>query len=234
MKRVLIIEDDESIVVGLTNLIQGEGYQAQVARTGPDGLRAALEEHPDLIILDIMLPGMSGLEICKRVRDQRVRSKIIMLTARSEENDRVFGLELGADDYIVKPFSVRELLARIRVQLRRDPEVAETPRYERFRFGDVLVDFKRRQVFRHGILQPVTPREFRVLEYLLQHPGEVLSRDRLLGEVWGDDARFTTRTVDNHIMRIRKHVEPDPENPRYIKTVRGSGYLLDVAVPAAR
>lgn len=234
--HLLIVEDEERLAKALKKGLELKGYAVDWL-PDPEKARSRIllyRNEYDLIILDLMLPGLDGAAITESVRQEGVTTPIVILTARNETEHKVDLLNKGADDYIVKPFSVRELLARIRVQLRRDPEVAETPRYERFRFGDVLVDFKRRQVFRHGILQPVTPREFRVLEYLLQHPGEVLGRDRLLGEVWGDDARFTTRTVDNHIMRIRKHVEPDPENPRYIKTVRGSGYLLDVAVPAAR
>ena len=233
MSRVLIIEDDASLVVGLTNALQGEGFETHVARTGPEGLRLALEDHPDLILLDLMLPGMSGLEICKRIRDAEVGSKVIILTSRSEEDDRVFGLELGADDYVTKPFSVRELVARVRAHLRRDPVAGagEKSMPDRVRFDQVVVDFKRREVHRSGKLEPVTNREFRLLEYLVRHPGEVLSRERLLEEAWGYEAYLTTRTVDNHILRLRKHIEPDPENPQYIKTVRGAGYLFDLVRP---
>ncbi len=230
MKRVLIVEDDDALVTGLAAAIEGEGYEVHTARTGPDGLRLALEHQPDLILLDLMLPGMSGFEICKRIRDQHLRCKVIMLTSRSEENDRVFGLELGADDYVTKPFSLRELLARLRAQLRSDepPTAAATPvSGQPFRFGEVSVDFMRNEVYRSGELQPITHREFRLLEYLVRHPGEVLTRSRLLEEAWSRDLSQTTRTVDNHILRLRKLVEPDPQNPRHIKTVRGAGYLFD-------
>ena len=230
MSRVLIVEDDASLVLGLTSALGGEGFETRVARTGPEGLRLALEEFPDLILLDLMLPGMSGLEICKRIRDAGLRPKIIILTSRSEEDDRVFGLELGADDYVTKPFSVRELIARVRAHLRREDAPADPGLPDRVRFDQVVVDFKRREVFQDGNLQAVTNREFRLLEYLVRHPGEVLSRDRLLEDAWGYEASLTTRTVDNHILRLRKHIEPDPENPRYIKTVRGAGYLFDAAV----
>jgi two-component system alkaline phosphatase synthesis response regulator PhoP len=230
VKRILVIEDDASLVVGLSGALQGEGYEISVARTGPIGLRLARESDHDLIILDLMLPGMSGLEICKRLRDAGDRSKIIILTSRAEEDDRVLGLELGADDYVTKPFSVRELLARVRAQLRREVTGAEGPLPDRVRFEEVTVDFKRREVYRHGRLQDLTNQEFRLLEYLVRHPGEVLSRDRLLDETWGYDAELTTRTVDNHILRLRKHIEPDPENPKYIKTVRGAGYRFDATV----
>ena len=228
MNQVLIVEDDASLVMGLTAALEAEGHEVKVARTGPDGLRLALESRPDLILLDLMLPGMSGFEICKRIRDQRVQCPVIMLTSRSEENDRVFGLELGADDYVTKPFSLRELLARVRAHLRRaenGPEAKDPPR--RFHFGDIEVDFDRLEVHRAGRRQPLTYREFRLLEYLIHHPGEVLSRERLLKEAWGHADNQTTRTVDNHVLRLRKHIEPDPERPRFIRTTRGAGYLFD-------
>jgi len=229
MKQVLIIEDDASLVLGLTTALESEGYAVLAARDGPEGLRRALEERPDLILLDLMLPGMSGFEICKRIRDQHVRSKVIMLTSRTEEDDRVFGLELGADDYVAKPFSLRELLARIRAHLRHgESAVATGPeRPSRYRFGDLLVDLDRNELYRAGRRRPLTRREFRLLEYLIRHPGEVLSRERLLKEAWGYAESQTTRTVDNHVLRLLKHIEPDTENPRYLKTARGSGYLFD-------
>jgi len=231
VKRILIVEDDAALMLGLTSAIGDEGYEPHAARTGPEGLRLAQELKPDLILLDIMLPGMSGFEICKRVRDDRIPSKILILTARDEEDDKIFGLELGADDYMTKPFSLRELLARVRAMLRREEAVpAPTPgdAAERFAFGDVVVDFKRREVRRAGRLQELTNREFRLLEYLIRHPGEVLTRERLLEENWGYEVHPTTRTVDNHVLRLRKHIEPDPEHPRYLKTVRGGGYLFEV------
>ena len=228
MNRVLIVEDDPSLVVGLTAALEAEGHEVRVARTGPEGLRFALEDHPDLILLDLMLPGMSGFELCKKIRDQRLQSAVIILTSRSEENDRVFGLELGADDYVTKPFSLRELLARIRAHLRRGEGRATSVRGpKRFSFGEIQVDFDRLEVHRAGRRVPLTHREFRLLEYLIQHPGEVLSRERLLKEAWGHADNQTTRTVDNHVLRLRKHIEPDPERPRYVRTARGAGYLFD-------
>ncbi len=233
MNQVLIIEDDASLVVGLSAALEADGHKVLAARDGPEGLRLALEERPDLILLDLMLPGMSGFEICKRIRDRRLSCPVIMLTSRTEENDRVFGLELGADDYVTKPFSLRELLARVRAHLRRAeggrPEEKEQPK--RFRFGAIDVDFDRLEVQRSGRRLPVTHREFRLLEYLVRHPGEVLSRERLLREVWGHADDLTTRTVDNHVLRLRKHIEPDPEEPRFIRTARGAGYLFDPAPP---
>jgi DNA-binding response OmpR family regulator len=232
MKRILIVEDDAALMLGLTSVIGDEGYEPHAARTGPEGLRLAKELRPDLIVLDIMLPGMSGFEICKRVRDERIPSKVLMLTAKDEEDDKIFGFELGADDYLTKPFSLRELLARIRAMLRRDDVPAATPPApetgDRIAFGDVVVDFKRREVKRGGELQELTNREFLLLEYLIRHPGEVLTRERLLEENWGYGVHPTTRTVDNHVLRLRKHIEPDPENPIYLKTVRGGGYLFDL------
>jgi DNA-binding response OmpR family regulator len=229
MKRVLIVEDDASLVLGLTNALETDGYEVSVGITGEEGLRLALAERPDLVLLDVMLPGMSGFEVLKRVRDARLNSKVIMLTSRAEEDDRVLGLELGADDYVTKPFSLRELLARLRAQLREGPPVAPVPdtRPSTFRFGDVVVDFKRREVHRGGRAQTLTFREFSLLEYLIRHPGEVLSRKDLLDEAWDHNVGETTRTVDNHILRLRKHIEPDPDNPRHIKTVRRVGYLFD-------
>ena len=233
MKRVLIIEDDPSLMLGLTTALEAEGYGVLGARTGPEGLRLAQKERPDLILLDLMLPGMSGFEICKRIRDDDLRSTVMMLTSRSEENDRVFGLELGADDYVTKPFSLRELLARVRAHLRREEVRGPTePEHQaRLRFGDIVVDLDRHEVRRAGALRPLTRREFRLLEYFIHHPSEVLSRERLLKEAWGHAEQQTTRTVDNHVLRLRKHIEPDPENPRYIKTARGAGYLFEPPIP---
>ena len=231
MSTVLIVEDDASLVFGLSSALAAEGYEVLTARTGADGLKLALERRPDLILLDLMLPGMSGFELCKRIRDQRLNCAVVILTSRAEENDRVFGLELGADDYVIKPFSVRELLARVRAHLRRTegrlPAGDGEPR--QVQFGDVHVDFDRLEVHRAGRRQPLTYREFRLLEYLIRHPGEVLSRERLLREAWGHADNQTTRTVDNHVVRLRRHIEPDPELPRYIRTARGAGYMFDPA-----
>ena len=235
MKRVLVIEDDESLVVGLTHALESEGYGVDIARSGPEGLRQVVDGHPDLVLLDLMLPGMSGYEICKRVRDQNIRCPVIMLTSRSEENDRVFGLELGADDYVTKPFSLRELLARVRAHLRRTESAqASAPGApSRVRIGEVLIDLDRHEVHREGRLQTLTRREFGLLAYLIHHPGEVLSRERLLKEAWGYAENQTTRTVDNHVLRLRKHIEPDPDRPRFIRTARGEGYLFDPQPPHA-
>jgi len=190
-----------------------------------------------LIILDLMLPGMSGLEICKRLREEGMKIPIIMLTAKAEENDKVLGLELGADDYITKPFSVRELIARVKTRLRRGEFAAASgtgSAPEEFKFGEVVVNFKRHEVIKAGERQEFTNREFQLLEYFIQHQGELLTRDRLLDEIWGYDVYPTTRTVDTHIRRLRKHIEPLPDQPRYIKTVHGAGYLFEAEGEEAR
>lgn len=231
MKRILIVEDDDAILLGLENVLKDEGYQTHCAKSGPDGYQMAKEIAPDLIILDLMLPGMSGFEICKRIRDAGIKTPVIMLTAKAEETDKVFGLELGADDYITKPFSVRELIARVRAHLRREEFAAATGEQTtsaEFKFGDVVVNLKRHEVTKAGQRQDLTNREFLLLDYFIRHRGEVLTRDRLLDDIWGYDVYPTTRTVDTHVRRLRKHIEPDPDNPRFIKTVHGAGYLFEI------
>ena len=239
MSKILIVEDDAAITLGLEGAMEEEGFEVMAARTGPEGYRLAIELKPDLVILDLMLPAMSGFEVCKKLRDKKFAAPIIMLTAKSDESEKVLGLELGADDYVTKPFSVRELLARVKAHLRRHPvainvdsdQITQEEGNEKmikFEFGRNLVDFKRHEVYKAGKLQEVTNREFKLLEYFIQHPGEVLSRDHLLDKIWGYDVYPTTRTVDNHILRLRKHIEPDPEKPIYIKTIRGAGYLFEL------
>jgi DNA-binding response OmpR family regulator len=230
MKKILIIEDDPAIALGLEGALQSAGYETLTARTGSEGLQLTRTCPPDLLLLDVMLPGMSGLELCKRLRDAGILTPVIMLTAKAEENDKVLGLELGADDYVTKPFGVRELLARVKAHLRREEGGAPAAcggQPARYEFGSIVVDCKRRAVSKAGTVQEFTNREFRLLEYMLQHPGELLTRDRLLNDIWGYEAYPTTRTVDNHILRLRKHIEPDPDHPRYIKTIRGAGYLFE-------
>ena len=186
------------------------------------GLERALTEYPDLVILDVMMPRMSGLDVCKQLKAKRPSVPIIMLTARGQEVDKVVGLELGADDYVTKPFSIRELLARVKAVLRRS---TTAPReQEKYSFGEVEVDLKSCQVSRLGKELEFSSKEFELLKYFLCHPGEALSRDRLLEDVWGYDRFPTTRTVDAHIVRLRQKVEPRPEEPRFILTVHGTGY----------
>ncbi|MCI0694795.1 response regulator transcription factor [candidate division KSB1 bacterium] len=231
MKRILIIEEDDAIMSGLANLLRNEGYEIRSAKSGQKGYQVAKEIDPDLIILDLKLPGMSGLEICKRLRDEGMTIPVIMLTAKSEENDTVLALELGADDYVTKPFSVRELIARVRAHLRRE-EVATASGKEKmldeFKFGEVVVNFKRHEVIKAGERQDLTNREFLLLEYFIRHRGELLTRDRLLENIWGYKVYPATRTLDTHVRRLRKHIEPDPDQPHYIKTVHGIGYLFEI------
>jgi two-component system alkaline phosphatase synthesis response regulator PhoP len=230
MKKILIVEDDDSILLGLENVLRDEGYEIHSAQSGPEGYQLAKGSDADLIILDLMLPGMSGLEICKRLRDEGKKIPIIMLTAKAEENDKVFGLELGADDYITKPFSLRELTARVKTHLRREEFAADSGEEtmpEEFKFGEVVVNLRRHEVTKAGERQELTNREFLLLEYFIRHQGELLTRYRLLDEIWGYEVYPTTRTVDTHIRRLRTHIEPNPDKPRYIKTVHGAGYLFE-------
>jgi two-component system alkaline phosphatase synthesis response regulator PhoP len=221
MAKVLIVDDEPEIVRGLVDNLEFEGYRAVAASNGADALALAAAEAPDLILLDIMMPAMSGWEVCRALRERGIDVPIVMLTARGDEVDRVRGLELGADDYIAKPFSLRELLARVRAVLRRPG-----PRHkvEEFAFGDVRVRVRGRQVFRAGGEVPMTRKEFDLLAYLLAHRGEVVTRERLLDEVWGYERFPTTRTVDTHVLRLRRKFESDPDRPVWILTVHGQGY----------
>jgi DNA-binding response OmpR family regulator len=221
MSRILIVDDEPEIVRGLEDNLRFEGYQTSTASDGREALTVAAREAPDLILLDIMMPGLSGWDVCRALRGQGIDVPIIMLTARAEEGDRVRGLELGADDYITKPFSLRELLARVRAVLRRPG-----PRHkvEEFAFGDTRVRPRGRQAFRAGREVGLTRKEFELLVYLLEHRGEVVTRERLLDEVWGYERFPTTRTVDTHILRLRRKFEADPDRPAFILTVHGQGY----------
>jgi DNA-binding response OmpR family regulator len=224
--RILVVEDDPNIVAGLRSALTSEGYTVEVATDGRGGYEHALAGDLALVVLDIMLPGMSGLEITKKLRDAGRATPIILLTARGEENDRVLGLELGADDYLTKPFSVRELLARIKTVLRRS-RGGRAPSRAQFAFGGVVVDFLRQRATKDGRDLELSAREFRILAYFIEHEGEMLSREQLLNEIWGYDVYPTTRTVDNHIARLRKKVEDEPDTPRFIKTQRGAGYVFE-------
>jgi DNA-binding response OmpR family regulator len=222
MTKILIVEDEPNMVAGLRDNFEFEGYEVVTAGDGVAGLERALTELPDLVILDVMMPRMSGLDVCKQLKARRPAPPIIMLTARGQEVDKVVGLELGADDYVTKPFSIRELVARVKAVLRR---ARSTPRVQDgFSFGDVEVNVRSCQVVRNGKALEFSSKEFDLLKYFLCHPGETLSRDRLLEEVWGYDHFPTTRTVDAHIVRLRQKVEPKPEEPRFILTVHGTGY----------
>jgi len=222
MTRILVVEDEPNMVAGLRDNFEFEGYEVVTAPDGVTGLERALTESPDLVILDVMMPRMSGLEVCKQLKSRKPSLPIIMLTARGQEVDKVVGLELGADDYVTKPFSIRELLARIKAVLRRAKPAAR--QQEKYSFGEIELDTRSCQVSRKGRQLDFSSKEFELLKYFLSHPGETLTRDRLLEEVWGYDRFPTTRTVDAHIVRLRQKVEPRPEEPRFILTVHGTGY----------
>jgi DNA-binding response OmpR family regulator len=222
-EKILIIEDEADLVRGLELNLVDEGYEVAWASDGREGLRRALEDAPDLVILDIMLPGMNGLEVCRALRQQKANIPVIMLTAKGEEVDKVVGLEIGADDYMTKPFSVRELLARIKAHLRREKR---EPRHalKTCVFGEVEIDFVHFEVRRAGRETDLTSLEVDILKYLIAHKGEVVSRDALLDKVWGYESFPTTRTIDNHILKLRKKIEDDPSRPRHILSVYGEGY----------
>ena len=222
MARILIVEDEERILMALEDDLGFQGYEVAGATDGAEGLALATEGGYDLIILDIMLPTMDGFEICKRLRQAGDATPILMLTAKSQEIDKVLGLELGADDYVTKPFSPRELAARVKALLRR-PKQAD-PAIERFSFDDVVVDFKTYEATRSGEPVPLTAREFALLRYLIQHRDEVVSRDAIVNDVWGDDSDVFPRTVDTHVVHLRKKLEDDPVRPKHIINVRSIGY----------
>ena len=222
MTRILIVEDEPNMVAGLRDNFEFEGYEVLAAYDGAEGLQRALAESPDLIVLDVMMPKMSGLDVCKQLKAKRPSIPIIMLTARGQEVDKVVGLELGADDYVTKPFSIRELIARVKAVLRRGQKVPKEQ--ERYSFGDAEVDLRACRVTRNGKHLDFSSTEFELLKYFVCHPGEILSRDRLLEDVWGYDSYPTTRTVDAHLVRLRQKLEPNPEQPRFFLTVHGTGY----------
>jgi len=220
--RVLIVEDEPAMVAGLQDNFEFEGYEVISADNGMDGLDRALTDDPDLVVLDVMMPRMSGLDVCKQLKARRPSIPIIMLTARGQEIDKVVGLELGADDYVTKPFSVRELMARVKAVLRRVSPQASLP--DVYKFSDVEVNVRSNLVLRGGNPIELSAKEFALLTYFISHPAETLSRDRLLDAVWGYENYPNTRTVDTHIVHLRQKLEVNPEEPRFILTVHGSGY----------
>jgi two-component system alkaline phosphatase synthesis response regulator PhoP len=219
---ILIIEDEPSLVVGLRNAFEHNGFAVQSASDGESGLQLGLSRQYDLIILDIMLPKKDGFEVCRELRSRNVWTPIIMLTARSSEPDRVAGLELGADDYVTKPFSIRELVARVRALLRRAAPAEGSA--ERVVVGEATVDYKQYAVFKGDQRYPLTPIEVSLVKMFLGHPHEVITRERLLNEIWGFDTFPTTRTVDTFLLRLRQKIEADPRRPRHFITVHGAGY----------
>lgn len=221
---ILIIEDDYSIIESLEAVLTSENFNTIAASTGEEGLRKANEEHVALIILDLILPDIRGEEICRRLRAAGNQTPILMLSSKNLELDKVLGLEIGADDYVTKPFSIHELLARIRALLRRSGK--DNPDEDRINLGTVVVDLKKQEVSRKGITQQLSAREVKVLKCLIAHEGEVVSRETLLNEVWGYNTFPVTRTVDNYILTLRKKIEPDPTNPKHLVTVHTVGYKL--------
>jgi len=224
MSRILVVEDDPAILRGLKDNLRFESYEVLSATDGETGYRLLREKKPDLVILDLMLPKLSGYELCRKARTEGITTPILMLTARGQEADRVLGLDLGADDYVAKPFSVRELLARVRAILRRTHPPQALP--DELHFDDVVVDFRRYEARKAGKALEMTRKEFGVLRLLAARPGEVVTRDELLNEVWGYENYPTTRTVDNHIASLRAKLERNPAEPRHLLTVHGVGYKL--------
>jgi len=221
MKRILIIEDDPAILAGLESSLREANFEVESESDGERGYRIAKRTPPDLIILDLMLPGMNGEDICRALRSSNNHTPILMLTSKSTELDKVLGLELGADDYMTKPFSVRELHARVRALLRRSPE---THSPEELTAGGLWLNLKTREANRDGTALNLTSREFDILAYMMQRKMQVITRDMLLDDVWGYEHYPTTRTVDNYILSLRKKIEPVPSSPKYIVTVHTTGY----------
>jgi two-component system alkaline phosphatase synthesis response regulator PhoP len=224
-KRILLVEDEPGLVLTLSDRLTSEGYEVHTEEDGDAGSRNALNNPYDLIILDVMLPGRSGFDICQDVRKKDIHTPILMLTARGQVVDKVVGLKLGADDYLTKPFEVPELLARIEALLRRvniqAPPAASTEAYQ---FGDISVDFRSAEVKNNGTIIELSAKEFQLLRYFVEHRGATLSRDELLNEVWGYDALPSTRTIDVHVAWLRQKLEPNARRPQYILTVHGLGY----------
>ena len=223
MPRILVVEDEPPLALGLEDDLKLEGYEVEVVRDGETASRRAREQAFDLIILDVMLPHKDGFEVCRELRRAGLRTPIILLTAKTQESDKVLGLELGADDYVTKPFSPRELRARVKAALRRAG--GEIP--EIYRFGDAEVDFTRCELRRGGRAVEMTPIEFKLLGALIRHRGQTLSRNKLLDQVWGRETFVTDRVVDTHMTNLRKKIEPQPSDPRFLVNVRGMGYRFD-------
>ena len=223
MSRILVVEDEPAIALALQTDLRLEGYEVEVAEDGESASQRARDEPFDLILLDIMLPGKDGFAVCREVRSAGVKVPILMLTAKAQEAEKVLGLELGADDYVTKPFSALELRARIKALLRRTEDA--TPEVQRF--GDLEIDFGRIEVRRADVALDVTPIEFKILAALVKRGGRVVSRNCLLDLVWGENTYGSDRVIDNHVANLRKKLEDDPKKPRYVISVRGVGYRFD-------
>lgn len=230
-ESILIVEDERAVARGLEYALQDEGFDVLIAETGQDALGLARTQDPDLILLDIRLPDISGFDVCRQLRQEGKRQPIMMLTALDEPVDKVLGLELGADDYVVKPYNLRELIARIRALLRRAyGELSKSSQGETITFGDVVLDLEQLRVTRAGLAIYLTPTEFRLLRYLTSHPNRPVSRENLIEAVWGYDSDIgSDRTVDVHIRHLRQKLEPNPADPRWLVTVRGFGYKFQAS-----
>ncbi len=223
-RHVLVIEDEPQMRSMLTDNLEFEGYRVTAVASGEEALQAVATRHYALLLVDVMLPGISGFDVCQQLRARGLHMPIVVLTARTHEQDRIRGLDLGADDYVSKPFSVRELLARVRALVRRDDW--HSPGSGEFTLGDVVVNARQRLVLKKGRRVALSAREFELLRYLFAHRNEVVSREQLLRDVWGYSHLSVTRTVDNYVAKLRMHIEPRPHDPRYLVTVHGSGYQL--------
>jgi DNA-binding response OmpR family regulator len=224
MKRILVIEDEPQMLLGLRDNLELEGYEVATASDGDEGLQKAASFQPDLVILDVMLPRKNGFDVCRELRARGTVTPVVMLTARSQETDKVLGLELGADDYVTKPFSITELLARVRAVLRRTGTRPSGTPAESYRIGDLEIDFRIHQARRGKQRVEFTAREFELLRYFVTHIGQVVTREQVLNEVWGYEEFPTTRTIDNFVAKLRQKIERSPHAPEHILTIHGSGY----------
>ena len=222
MKRILVVEDEPQMLLGLRDNLELEGYEVLTAVDGDEGLTKALSTAPDLVLLDVTLPRKNGFDVCRELRAREISTAVVMLTARSQEIDMVRGLEIGADDYVTKPFSITELLARIRAVLRRAG--GRPASLESCRIGDVEINFRMHQAYRSGQRIDFTAREFALLRYLVAHTGQVVTREQILNQVWGYEESPTTRTIDNFVAKLRQKLETTAREPEHILTVHGSGY----------
>lgn len=229
--KILVVEDEEMIRFGLQTNLELENYTVEIAEDGEEAIAKVESFKPDLVLLDLMLPKKSGLEVCKVIRKLSPQTYIIMLTAKTEETSKILGLEMGADDYVTKPFSIMELLARVKAFLRRANEnnVQNTNTEEDFiEFGDIRIDFKKYEAFKNGVALDLSAKEFQLIKFFWNHKGEVIARELLFKEIWGYDTMPATRTIDNHIGNLRKKLEDDPSNPKMIISVRSVGYKFNV------
>ncbi len=222
MKTILVVDDDASIIKGLQDVLTAEHYSVLTANTGAKGLQTATQENVDLVILDLRLPDKNGEDVCREIRQSGINIPILMLSSKKRETDKVVGLELGADDYVTKPFSIPELLARIKALLRRKGEISRE--IEECTFGNVQVDFKKQEAVKSRKNLKLSSKEFDILKYFVEHAGDVVTRDMLLDKIWGYETYPVTRTVDNYILSLRKKIEDDPAHPKHLLTVHTAGY----------